>query len=338
MAYTAGDTILDDEYNTFATGNAAGTGDNGTANLNTLWGTGTLDYGYGETGSTIAAVSAGSTITAAQWNTLLGRIETIGAHQGTTVTDYSTLSAGNTIAALADVSGDISDCFSNRLNAAASGSTVTTSGAATYGSSWQSSISGVHRITFASANALRYFFNAGGLITFTFSRSGGTTNDKNTEWSDLATKMGTITFSGSASHTVNSVAYTGTTQTGGGAGGAGSAKSTIDAFALTTSYQQLIIKYADTAPYTANYIKLEAQTDAAAGSATYINFKVTAVDDAADTANPAYPLAGTNPGSLDLVDGTWTSTMNYILPASTQLTSAAWGSPTMSVATAYSGS
>ena len=58
MAYTAGDTILDDEYNTFATGNAAGTGDNGTANLNTLWGTGTGDYGYGETGSVIAAVSA----------------------------------------------------------------------------------------------------------------------------------------------------------------------------------------------------------------------------------------------------------------------------------------
>ena len=338
MAYTAGDTILDDEYNTFVTGNAAGTGDNGVANLNTIWGTGTLDKGYGETGSTIAAVSAGSTITAAQWNTLLGRIETIGAHQGTSVTNYSTISAGNTIEALANVSTDITNVFNARLDAAASGSTITTSGAATYGSSWQTSISGVHRITFASANAFRYFFNAGGLITFTFSRSGGTSNDKNTEWSDLATNMGTITFSGSASHTVNGTAYTGTTQTGGYAGGAGSAKGTIDAFALTTSYQQLIIKYADTSPYTGNYIKLEAQANAAAGSATYIDFKVTAVDAAADTGNPTYPLAGTNPASLDLVDGTWTSTMNYILPASTQLTSASWGSPTMSVETAYSGS
>jgi len=44
MAYTTGHTILDDEYNIFATGNAAGTGDNGTANLNTLWGTGTTDW------------------------------------------------------------------------------------------------------------------------------------------------------------------------------------------------------------------------------------------------------------------------------------------------------
>jgi len=335
MAYTAGDTILDDEYNTFATGNAAGTGDNGVANLNTIWGTGILDKGYGETGSVIAAVSAGSTITAAQWNTLLGRIETIGAHQGTSVTNYSTLSAGGTIAALATVSTDITNVFNGRLDAAASGTTVTTDGASSRTSSWTTSINTTHRITFASANALRYFFNAGGLVKFTFSRSGGTTNDKNTEWSDLATNMGTITFSGSDSHTVNSVALTGTTQTGGYAGGAGSAKSTIDAFALTTSNQQLIIKYADTSPYTGNYIKIEAKADAAAGSATYIEFTVTAQDDAADTGNPAQPLPGTDPASLDVVDGTFTSTMSYVNPSSTQLTTAAWGTPTMSVTEAF---
>ena len=62
MAYSAGDTILDNEYNIFATGNAAGTGDNAVANLNTLWGTGTTDYGYGETGSVISAVSHLNTI------------------------------------------------------------------------------------------------------------------------------------------------------------------------------------------------------------------------------------------------------------------------------------
>ncbi len=47
MGYAQGDTILDDEYNTFATGNAAGSGDNSVANLNTLWGTGTGDRGEG---------------------------------------------------------------------------------------------------------------------------------------------------------------------------------------------------------------------------------------------------------------------------------------------------
>jgi len=331
MAYTAGDTILDDEYNTFVTGNAAGTGDNGVNNVNTLWGAGTLDKGYGETGSTLASVSAGSTITATQWDNFLSRLENIAAHQGSTVTNYSSLSAGDTITALSTVATDLATITTNRVDAAASGATVTTDGASSRTASWTTSVATTHRITFASANALRYFFNAGGLVTFTFSRSGGTSSDKNTEWTDLCSKMGTITFSGSSSHTVNSVAYTGTTQTGGGAGGAGSSKSTIDAFALTTSNQELIIKYADTAPYTTNYIQIQALADAAAGSATYIDFTVSFVDAAADTGNPTYTLPGTNPASLDIVDGTLTSTMNYINPDATYLTSAAWGTPTMSV-------
>ena len=330
MAYTAGDTILDDEYNTFVTGNAAGTGDNGVNNVNTLWGAGTLDKGYGETGSTLASVSAGSTITATQWDSFLSRIETIAAHQGSTVTTYSALSAGNTIAALATVATDLTTITNSRLNATASGSTVTTNGAINRTGSWQGSIDAIHRITFGSANALRYFFNAGGLVRFTFSLSGGTSDAKYDEWVDLVTKMGTIYFSGSASHTVNSIALTGTTQVGGSAGGAGSSVSSIDAFALTTSPQQLMIKYADSAPYTTNYIQINATASAAAGSATYIDFTITANDAAADTGNPAYPFGGTNPAALDIIDGTFTSTMAFIYPSSTYLTSSAWGTPAMS--------
>jgi len=168
----------------------------------------------------------------------------------------------------------------------------------------------------------------------TFSRSGGTSNNKNTEWTDLCTKMGTITLSGSTSHTVNGTSYTGVTQTGGGAGGAGSTKATVDVYDLTTSNQQLIIKYADTAPYTANYIKIEGKASAAAGSATWIELTTTFQDDAADTGNPSYPAPGTNPGSLDNVDGTLTVNMQFIYPSSTYLTSAAWGTPSMSVTNA----
>ena len=330
MAYTAGDTILDDEYNTFVTGNAAGTGDNGVNNVNTLWGAGTLDKGYGETGSTLASVSAGSTITATQWDSFLSRIETIAAHQGSTVTAYSTITAGNTISALATVATDLATITTNRLNAAGSGATVTTNGAINRTTAWSGSIDATHRITFGSANALRYFFNAGGLVTFTFSLSGGTADAKYNEWVDLVTKMGTVYFSGSASHTVNGQALTGTTQVGGSAGGTGSSVSSIDAFALTTSPQQIMIKYADSAPYTANYIQISATASAAAGSATYINFVITANDAAADTGNPAHPAPGTNPAALDIIDGTFTSTMNFIYPSSTYLTSSAWGTPAMS--------
>jgi len=330
MAYTAGDTILDDEYNTFVTGNAAGTGDNSVNNVNTLWGAGTLDKGYGETGSTLSSVSAGSTITATQWDNFLSRIENIAAHQGSTVTNYTSLSAGDTITALATVATDLATITTSRLDAAASGSTVTTSGASSRTSNWTTSVNTTQRVTFASANALRYFFNAGGLIRMTYSRSGGTSSNKNTEWTDLCSKMGTIYLSGSTSHTVNSQALTGVTQVGGGAGGGGSSKATVDVYDLTTSATQLIIKYADTAPYTANYIKIEAFTNAAAGSATYIDIRTTFVDAAADTGNPTYPTPGTNPASLDIVNGTLTSNVNFIYPSSTYLTSAAWGTPTIS--------
>ena len=330
MAYTAGDTILDDEYNTFVTGNAAGTGDNGVNNVNTLWGAGTLDKGYGETGSTLASVSAGSTITATQWDNFLSRIETIAAHQGSTVTNYSTLSAGDTIEALATVATDLGTITTSRMDAAASG-TESAGSAINRTGTWTTTIDAIHRITFGSANAFRYFFNGGGLVKLTFSMSGHTSRAKNNEWADLLnTKMGTVYFSGSSSHTVNSQALTGTTQVGGGAGGTGSAVSSIDAFALTTSNQQIMIKYADSAPYTANYVQIQAKADAAAGSATYIDFTITMNDAAADTGNPTYPLPGTNPASLDVIDGTITSTMTFIPPSSTYLTSAAWGTPTLS--------
>ena len=53
MAYTTGDTILDDHYNGFV------------ASINSIWGSGSGAAGYGQT-STLSTVSAGSTITATQ--------------------------------------------------------------------------------------------------------------------------------------------------------------------------------------------------------------------------------------------------------------------------------
>ena len=328
MAYSTGDLILDNEYNIFATGNAAGSGDNSVANTNTLWGTGTGDYGYGES-STISAVAAAGVISATHWETLVGRMETIAAHQGSSVTAVSTISAGDQIAALANFQTDINTIFANRLNAAASGTPITSGGASARTATWAGqtgtqTITTTQRVAFASAAAARYWFNAGGLITITMSRSGGTTSDKNTEWANLTGDMGTVTLSGSDSHTVNGVAYTGTTQTGGAAGGSGSAKGTLDYHALTTSNQQLIKKYSDGSPYTANYIKVSALANGA-------NLDITTemVDDAADTANAAFPTTG-NQQALDQVDGTITVTITAVPPSSTQLTSASWGTPALS--------
>ena len=136
--------------------------------------------------------------------------------------------------------------------------------------------------------------------------------------------MGTIALSGSDSHTVAGQAYTGTTQIGGGTGGTGSAKSTLDYHALTGSLQQLIVKYADTAPYTDNYIKIEALV-----SGANLDITTTFQDDAADTGNPDYITDGDSQ-ILDVVNGTLTVTMTVVPPSATYLTSSPWGTPTIS--------
>jgi len=321
MAYTAGDTILDDEYNTFVTGDAAGSGTHTVANVNSVWGSGSGDKGYGQT-STISAVSAGSQITATQWNNFLGRIETLASHQGSTVTDYTSLTTGDTVTAYATVSTDLSTIYNNRFDCAAVGTAIASSSSRT--ATWTTTVNTTQQLAFSSAETLRYFFNAGGTVRLSFSRSGGTSNDKNTEWTDLCSRSGTVWFSGSASHTVNGQALTGTTKVGGNTGGTGSAVTNLDFHDLTGSFQQIFIQYADTAPYTANYIKVEALV-----SGANIQFKTTFQDDAADTGNPTYPLSGTNPQSLDKVDGTLTVSVSAVPPATTHISNT-WGTPAWS--------
>ena len=106
MTYSAGNIIVDDDYNIFATGNAAGTGDNSVNNINTIWGVGTGDKGYGQS-TTVAAVSAGDTVSATQWATLLTRNASLASHQGSSITSISNPSTGDTIAAYTALSTNI---------------------------------------------------------------------------------------------------------------------------------------------------------------------------------------------------------------------------------------
>jgi len=322
MAYSSGSVILDDDYNIFATGNAAGTGDNNTANLNTVWGTGTGDKGYGQS-STISAVSAGSTITATQWSTLLTRMTTIASHQGTSITAISNPSAGDTIEAYAALSTNVTNLFNSRLDASANGTDLTTNGTTQTTSTWDVQAATTKTVTFADAASLRYFFNAGGMIRMSFSLTGGS-DTKSQEWADLLTKTGTIVVTGSAtSKTIDSVAYTGTTKIG-GSGTPTTLATGTGAEDYTGSAVTIFQQYADSAPYTANYIRIQASI-----SGSVISFAVLLRDDAADTIAPD----GTGSGdAADVVDGTLTMTTVVRPPETTYLTNT-WGTPTMNAAT-----
>jgi hypothetical protein len=125
---------------------------------------------------------------------------------------------------LAAVSTDITNCNTNRANAAAVGSTSTTwtgvvaktAGTGTGTNAW--TITFTQTVTFASADQARYFFNAGGRVYLNMSKtSTGTDNDP--DWNTFVGKVGTLSFTGIAgSKTLAGTAYTGTTRTGGTGG------------------------------------------------------------------------------------------------------------------------
>jgi len=330
MTYSSGSVILDDDYNIFATGNAAGSGDNTVANINTVWGSGTGDKGYGQT-STVAAVSAGATITATQWATLLTRMTSIANHQGTTITGISNPNAGDTISAYAALSSNITAIFNARNDAAANGSDLTTNGSTDTSGTWDVRAVTTKTITFADAASLRYFFNAGGMIRMSWSLTNTSGDAKSLEWADLLSQSGTIVVTGAAaSKTIAAVAYTGTTKIGGG-GTPNTLATGTGALDYTGTPVLIFKQFADTSPYTTNYIEINASV-----SGGVITFVVTLEDAATDTVAPAPSTDGagdqTTITNLDIVDGDLNMT-TVIRPPSTTYISTTWGTPTQNAAT-----
>ena len=286
MAYQQGDTITASDYNTFAT------------NINTIIGTGSNDSGYGNT--EVAAVSAGATITAAQWNALLSALQKGANHQGTTLTNASnTVSAGGNILPLSNLEADITLITNNKATADASNMATDTGVTSSRTASWTGTVQHILTVTFASANAARHFFNSGGEIRFAGSRSGGSSTDQNTDWTNLLSNAGTVKFAEGA-----------TTYTG--SGGTAAAVGFDD---LTTSNQQIFTATGQ-GNYSANDWTIEAKANAAYGSATVLTFTVYFKDDHA-AASGTYPGGGLgtapNEGTgwtgADSVDGTLTSTI-----------------------------
>jgi hypothetical protein len=310
MTYSAGSTILDDDYNLFANGTTgSGSPGSGVNNLNYLWGAGATTYGWGQTGD-IATVAAGTTITATQWVTLLNRMVLMGQHTGTSLTSITNPSTGDTIAAYSALSGNIDAIWAGRNNAALIGTSITTNGTSTTTSSWSSTAQVVKTITFASGSEARYFFNAGGRILLTLSRTGGSSNDLNSAWSTLLSNVGTLVLTGSDdSVTIGGTSYQGFTKIGGG--GSPSTYDRTGAFSQSTTATTRYFQTGAAYLYTSNTVDIKIARGAFGD--TY-QFGVYLTDGDSD------------PG--DSVDGTLTATWTISQP-STSYISGTWGTPTM---------
>ena len=321
MTYTSGGLIEATDYNGFVSTTSG-------ANVNNVWSTGTGDAGWGQ--PALSTVSATNLVTATQWASLVNTLVSMGGQTGTTITSRTAPTAGQTIGILAALNTDLTNITANRQNAVANGTQFTgwtgtnSKTATTSGNPW--SITFTNTVTWGSADAARYFFNAGGRIRIDVSKSAtGQTGDP--EWNDLANTLCGDVFitGGTATQTIAGTAYTGTTRIGGG-GTPNILATTTGWYDLTPGAAATIVykQFADTAPYTNNFIQHSIARNAGSTALT-ITTLWSASD--GDPISGGTAASGATPGTAPC------TIVTYFPPSSTFLTTQSWGTPTVAATT-----
>ena len=279
MGYSAGDTILDDEYNTFVNSSSDPYG------YNHFAGPGSGVYGLNQ--ATIGTVAPGDTVAASQWNALFTGLDNISNHTNVSITSTS-VSAGDTIAVRSALVGDLA----NLAAAVAGGSTSATAlgtnavGTSTNSGTWNSSSTIERSVTFANNNTMRAFFNGGGKIRIDPTCVTGIDGDKDTVFNDLTTTA------------IGNLDINAQTSTRSGSGETLTTNGLANGFYdLGTGYTTIIKLTSDNSGYTSNTVEIQAKLDAAPASATVITIKMISSDPADDTTFSSNNLSGvpTNP-------------------------------------------
>ena len=264
MAYSAGDPILDDEYNTFVNSSSDPFG------YNHFAGPGSGQYGLNQ--STIATVSAGDTVNASSWNSLFTGMDNIANHLNRSIT-ASSVSAGDTIAVRSALIGDLAnlaaDVAAGGVNVTALGTNAV--GSSTTGATFNTSATIERSVTFANNNTMRAFFNGGGKIRLDPTVITGIDGDKDTVFNDLTTTATGNLDIGAQASTRSGSGETLTTD--------GLANGFHD---LGTGYTTILKLTSDNSGYTSNTVEYSDKLDAAPASATVITVKMVMTDAAGD--------------------------------------------------------
>ena len=324
MAYSVTGLIEATDYNNFL---------NGSNQLNSVWSTGTGNAGYGQTA--LSTVSAASTVTAAQWASLINTLNSTLTHQSGSGSGISATTVGGTINYLSTLSTNIDTSYTNRLNKATNGTTLTGT-VYTPGFSQANSTSAyqgtfTRTIAFASGDAARYFFNAGGYINFI--TTSAVNNDATSRSADMVTLIGTnlgnFTGFGAAGNSGRS-----------GTGGTLTTNATgTGYYGLTASEVSLSYINATSVTYSGDWVALNYWTSAQnasgngdKGSTIYIKGYFNSGAQSTYAAPPSNVVGtGTrtvNTTTEDSVNVTWNHRIDVVYPESTNLTST-WGTVTV---------
>lgn len=287
--------------------------------------------GYGQT-VTSSPVSAGAAITVTQWTNLRNDLSKARVHQTNTAIIDGLASVGSNrgspwqtlqlINSSTTISEDIRDQYSqfasggvngNRDTIAASGQSTsgvavnTTTRTTNWGSGGNVSISHTVTLTFAGytpsggaavsgADHMRCFFNAGGSIQITASRTGAAATTKDTNWTNMLSLFGTFNF------------RAGTCSISGSLNSPGSVNSSQGWRALTAGGAAItyLTQAATAGTYAENRFTIQAQRPV---TTNQLQFIITYQD--ADTGDQT----GSGPAVDEAVTGTLTSTMTCTRPS-----------------------
>lgn len=273
MGYAASDKILPAEYNAFLT-NTSNSGDIAAYGINHIMGTGLLNLGLGQT--TLHTVNTAEKITVAQWNSLWTAMNNIQNH--TNISELASTASrevGDVIAVKASLLTDLNALSTAVQGGSTSATAITTSASVrsvtTAAEGWDSTATHELSITWASANAMRFYFNQGGKVRIVQSATAVALSAKDNSFVDLGTGIGNLDI-GSQSSTRSGAAETLTTD-----------GLAIGFYDMTTSYQTIIKMTSDNSTYTNNTVEISAKLDASPGTAVTMTIKMVATDGAADT-------------------------------------------------------
>jgi len=318
MAYATGSIIDAWDYNLLTWGgNTTGTYTSTPSNLAWVWGVGNAAVGYGQDATAMTTVSVGGTVTATQWSTFVQRLNLTLGHQSGAGARLATGSnigivAGATIQAFANVATAVGTVNTNAALFAAQGGTTT-------GSNFDDSVSrsdaltnqvyGQRTVTFSSANAARYFFNAGGRLNYVVSTPTAAGSGRNANFVGLINGLG-----GWGQLNTTSSGRTGTGQTL-------NTNSTTFGYRnnALNSWTTVVQVTSTAATYTSDTAAIQVQTNSS------------------DTTNGSNGLTVQFRCLYNLVDKTWDDTINVthrtrvdiVFPSTTYLANA-WGTPTVS--------
>jgi len=177
--------------------------------LVTVLGNGSVNIGWGQQARIQStAVSEDSKVTVNEWANL--RFDIINAYKHIFGSNPTTavVSEGGTIRYSSSFTPDTGTVdvpqrqydqwadtiTANRFTVAAGESATTAVLSASKTTAWQSQCQCIIQVYWPNADAARYFFNSGGQIRVSASRSGGAISNQNTSWTSLLSAAGTQQF------------------------------------------------------------------------------------------------------------------------------------------------